>query len=62
MGFIELKYKEGKAMFTEYRIIAIKDGEITELESGYTNREQAEAAAKGWAKDYSDYKIMIEEY
>ena len=49
-------------MFTEYRIIAIKDGEITELESGYTNRGQAEAAAKEWAKDYSDYKIMIEEY
>lgn len=49
-------------MFTEYRIIAIKDGEITELESGYTNREQAEAAAKGWAKDYPAHEIEIEEY
>lgn len=49
-------------MFTEYRIIATKDGEITELESGYINREQAEMAAKEWAKDYPAHKIEVEEY
>lgn len=49
-------------MFIEYRIIAIKGSEITELESGYTNRGQAEAAAKEWAKDYPAHRIEVEEY
>ena len=49
-------------MFTEYRIIAIKGSEITELEGGFINRGQAEAAAKEWAKDYPAHEIEIEEY
>lgn len=49
-------------IFPEYRIIAIKGREITELESGYVNREQAEAHAKEWAKDYPAHKIEVEEY
>lgn len=49
-------------IFPEYRIIATKDGETTELEGGYINREQAEAHAKEWAKDYPAHEIKVEEY
>ena len=43
-------------ILTEFRIIAERGGEVTEVENGYTDRAQAEQAAETWqAKDFNGY-------
>ena len=50
-------------ILTEFRIIAERGGEVTEVENGYTDRAQAEQAAEIWqTNEFSGYAVTVEEY
>ena len=50
-------------ILTESRIIAERGGEVTEVESGYTDRAQAEEAAETWrTNEFRGYAVTVKEY
>lgn len=49
-------------IFDEYRIVAITNEGIMELEDDFTSLEQAQESIPYWQEKYPDYKIDIEKY
>ena len=50
-------------ILAEFRIIAERGGEVTEVENGYTDRAQAEEAAEIWrTNEFRGYAVTVEEY
>lgn len=48
--------------FIEYRIVAERDGEITELEDGFVNRSDAERIAASYRSEWQGYNVYVEQY
>ena len=49
-------------LLEEYRLLAIKDNIVIELEDGFLSESDAQLAIPYWKEKYQDYEIVPEKY
>lgn len=49
-------------LLEEYRLLAIKDNIVIELEDGFLSESDAQLAIPYWKEKYQDYEIVAEKY